>query len=89
MRRSAMASTVSTAIFHSAPLSVHSLQKRRPTVYPPKMVSAGQRVYLTPESNAGTKGGHRGNARILIRFVEDKPVKKRWKCPGNFKVLGG
>lgn len=72
MRRSATASAASTATVRSAQASVHSLQKRKPAVYPPKMVYAGQRLPLMPGSRVGSKGGRRGSASISVPIVSGK-----------------
>jgi len=79
MRRSATAGAASTATVHSVQASVLSLQKRRPAAYPPKMVSAGQRLRLMPGSRAGSKGGRRGSASISVPIVSGKLASSEYR----------
>jgi hypothetical protein len=74
MQKSATVSAASTVIARSAQASVHSLQKIKPAVYPPKMVSAGHRLRLMPGSRAGSNGGRRGSASISAQVVSTKLI---------------
>jgi len=59
-------------LFALAQANVHSLQKRRTAVYPPKRVSAGQQIHLMPESRAGSKDGHRDSANFSVPIASGK-----------------